>query len=251
MLSVRVLCCRCRAWFVALRRIELLVPLGIGCHVIRRQYSNAFLSTTAHHADFTAKSSPQSRHYRTYNMIIQKHSAKYKRARPGRVVIPPESPLEFERPDDAMTREVVKSFSQRVVVAAVLAILSFSTSTPVFAIDNHLSALPSSTESSIPTTTDDPVKTANAGRLLMTNDVTRKRSVAVEVMKQASMQDQRLSQCEGSGEDWEQCFFYGTQAMFTTPPPQDEATRAYPQWLTPQPHGSIPSISTKSRIPTW
>jgi hypothetical protein len=135
-------------------------------------------------------------------------------------------------------QDVSKNLIRRWIVVGILDSFPFLPTFPATAVNKQFSQLP------FPA--DDAIQTANAGRLLMSNDITRIRTIAPDVMKQAFLQDQRLSQCREVGENWEQCFYYGTQAS-----PQGEATKSYPQWLTPHLRKASPPATAKSRIPTW
>jgi hypothetical protein len=54
-----------------------------------------------------------------------------------------------------------------------------------------------------------------------------------QLAKQKAFQDRRLEQCQESGKDWEQCFFYGTALN-----PQEARLPLQPS-------------SSKSKIPSW
>jgi len=80
-----------------------------------------------------------------------------------------------------------------------------------------------------------------------------------QLRKQQALQDERLSQCEASGDQFEQCFFYGTLPAAPESKTTSATTagqRATP--FLPPPREIIPAESTtannqktKGGIPTW
>jgi len=77
----------------------------------------------------------------------------------------------------------------------------------------------------------------------------KRRGSSSDVIKQANMQDQRLRQCEESGKDWEQCFFYGTKTV-NNAPQEDKSMNEQGRFATNSFPADTGSIS-KSKIPTW
>jgi len=85
-----------------------------------------------------------------------------------------------------------------------------------------------------------PNPSTNAARFLIdppSKKLKEQREASLQIVrKQMEMQDDRLEQCQESGSEWEQCFFFGTTSLQDSLP-----TQIY----------SEPSTVSKSKIPTW
>ena len=120
--------------------------------------------------------------------------------------------------------------------------------------DLKASKLPSnfpSTQNGIETSV---VVASDVGRLLLEPPSSLPRNVMKEIERQRALEDNRLTQCQDTGSNWEQCFFYGTnnakvdlhKASSSSTPPTNSPR---PSLDLPQPFPS--QTTTKNKIPTW
>jgi hypothetical protein len=68
-----------------------------------------------------------------------------------------------------------------------------------------------------------------------------------EVKRVQSLEDQRLTQCEENGKDWEQCFFFDTSPM--TQSASTVERKKLPSMISPVQQN--PSTSRSGGVPTW
>ena len=102
------------------------------------------------------------------------------------------------------------------------------------------------------------VVASDAGRLLLETPSVIPSSIMKEIQRQRTLEDFRLAQCQDTGSNWEQCFFYGTKNVKVpeTPPAttttdvQSDSTAAN-NFIENIGAVSPTSASTKSKIPTW